>query len=147
MKINWGWKLTIVYLGFMAGILTLVFKAKGQKVDLVATDYYKQELAFGARLEASKNASALSGEVGFNLTSDGIQVNFPSECLNQSMDGQLVIYCPSDAGMDRSVVIAPDATGTQIISKEGLKKGFYIIKASWKMGDKSFYAEKALDIQ
>jgi len=40
---NWGLKITLLYVGFVAMILTLVFKASGEKVDLVTKDYYAQE--------------------------------------------------------------------------------------------------------
>ncbi|MBX7051405.1 MAG: FixH family protein [Flavobacteriales bacterium] len=147
MNINWGWKLTIVYVAFAAGILTLVFKAKGQKVDLVTPDYYKQELAFSGRLDATRNASALSAPVKFEYAGEAIAVTFPTECVGKTMDGQITIYCPSDASLDRTLAISTDASGTQWVSSEGLKKGFYVARASWKMDDKNYYAEEAIQVQ
>ena len=41
---NWGWKITILYIFFAAGILTLVFLSIGQKIDLVDKNYYEKEL-------------------------------------------------------------------------------------------------------
>lgn len=147
MKINWGLKLAIVYLSFMAGILTLVFKAKGQKVDLVTQDYYKQELAFSQKLEATRNATGLPTPVVIEYLEGQVNVSFPAECLQSNMTGQITLYCPSDASRDRSVVIGPNQDGLQSIMVNDLPNGLYLAKVDWKMNDLQYYTEKAIDIQ
>ncbi len=143
---NWGWKLMIVYLTFMAGILTLVFKAKGEKVDLVAGDYYKQELAFGQRMDATKNARALSKTVTVLQTENTIAVQFPEECNNHISEGTITFYCPSDASNDRTIDIAIDNNGLQNIDIQSMKRGLYLTKVEWKMNDKTYYDEYTLTI-
>ena len=41
---NFGVKITVLYLSFVALILTLVFMSFSQKVELVSKDYYAQEI-------------------------------------------------------------------------------------------------------
>ena len=43
---SWGIKITILYLGFVALILTLVFTCFGHKSELEYKDYYVRELKF-----------------------------------------------------------------------------------------------------
>ena len=43
---NWGYKIMLAYVVFIAGILFLVFKSSSQKVELVTENYYEQELKF-----------------------------------------------------------------------------------------------------
>ncbi len=142
---NWGWKLTIVYLAFAGGILTLVFKAKGEKVDLVARDYYVQELAFGQRIEASRNAAALSAPVAISVTAEKLTVSLPEECNSQQLAGTVTLYCPSDAASDAMFDMVAGQRD-QVFEVSGKKKGIYIVRVSWKMSEKSFYVEKSVTL-
>jgi|JI10StandDraft_1071094.scaffolds.fasta_scaffold393812_2 hypothetical protein len=144
---NWGWKLVIVYLTFVAGILTLVFKAKGEKVDLVATDYYKQELAFGKRMDATKNSNELSTSVALNQTDGEIQLTFPAECIGKITEGTCTFYCPSDANNDYKTPILLDGNGMQTIETGTIKPSLYILKLAWNMNGKEYYSERSLTIK
>ena len=44
MKWNWGTKLILVFSLFVAGMITLVVMSMKQKVQLVAKDYYKEQI-------------------------------------------------------------------------------------------------------
>ena len=44
--INWGWRIVILYSGFVLLILFLVYKTTTVNDDLVTTDYYAKELKF-----------------------------------------------------------------------------------------------------
>lgn len=142
---NWGYRITIVYLLFAAGILTLVFKAKGEKVDLVAKDYYNQELAFGERITASNNAAALNGAVAVSVLEGRVVLSMPTDCIGQNVKGTMTLYCPSDASSDRSITLN-DSGLEQIIMTDGLKRGLYLVQLSWKMNDKQYYLEKSLTL-
>ena len=89
---NWGWKITLVYSLFVVGILTLVFKARSEKVDLVATDYYAQELAFGKRIEAQRNAGELSERPVIRQDSYDLVLNclLPANILPMGMSTSIV---------------------------------------------------------
>jgi hypothetical protein len=142
---NWGYKLAIVYLAFAAGILTLVFKAKGEKIDLVAKDYYNQELAFGQRIAASNNAAALTGGMSVHTLNDQVVVTMPADCNGQNFTGTLTLYCPSDASSDRTVSLSSGSVD-QVIGIEGLKKGLYLVQLKWRMNEKDYYLEKSLTL-
>ena len=58
---NFGGKIVILYLSFVGLILTLVFMSYGQKVELVSTDYYAQEINFQQKINATNNEKSLSG--------------------------------------------------------------------------------------
>jgi hypothetical protein len=60
---NFGVKITALYLGFVALILTLVFMSFGQKVELVSKDYYAQEIAFQDKINSINNERSLNGRV------------------------------------------------------------------------------------
>ena len=63
MKLSWGYKITLVYIAFVAGMGFLVFKASSQKFDLVTKDYYEQELKYQQVIDQAANSSRLSEPV------------------------------------------------------------------------------------
>jgi hypothetical protein len=142
---NWGYKLAFVYIAFAAGILTLVFKAKGEKVDLVAKDYYNQELAFSQRIAATNNAAEFSGKVKINVLENLVDINLPEECQDNSLQGTLKLYCPSDASFDRVVDLVPGSL-YQMIPTEGLKGGLYLVQLKWTMNNKEYYLERSINL-
>ena len=139
---SWGWKITTVYVTFVIGILTLVFKARSERVDLVSTDYYAQELAYSQRLEAQRNAATLSAFPSAVLNDDGLDILLPAECFTAT-ELKLHVYCPSNAANDRLYTLEPKPR--QQLSTSDLMIGIYIIKWSFRIGDKSFYYEQAID--
>ena len=56
---NWGIRIAILYLGFMALILTLVFTCMNNGSELESRDYYARELKYQAQIDATSNANAL----------------------------------------------------------------------------------------
>lgn len=141
---NWGWKLTLAYLGFVAMIMTLVFKARSEKIDLVTPDYYAQEIAYQGRINAIKRTNGLSAPVAHTLNSEGIQVTFPSECAGKIESGEIRLYRPSDAGMDQSFPIISDFQGVFMIPSSSLKSGYYLVQSSWKMNGQDYYYEASV---
>ena len=60
---NWGYKILLVYVVFVAGIMFLVFKSSSQKMDLVTTDYYAKELKYQQKIDAMNKVQKLSDTV------------------------------------------------------------------------------------
>jgi hypothetical protein len=139
---NWGWKLTLVYSLFVAGILTLVFKARSEKVDLVATDYYAQELAYSQRLEAQRNASLLQVKPKAFQQEDNLIVEIPVACESLT-NGNIHVYCPADAALDQKLLLTNDTL--QSFPVESLTPGIYLIKFSFQLNEKPYYIEQAIE--
>ena len=49
---NWGQKIILAYLTFIILLVVMAYQSFNTKVDLVAKDYYRQELAYQERIEA-----------------------------------------------------------------------------------------------
>ena len=59
---NWGWKIALLFSGFVLFILFLVFKSVQQDFYLVSKDYYKQEIEYQKVIDGMKNAQLLGDE-------------------------------------------------------------------------------------
>jgi hypothetical protein len=102
---NWGIRITILYIGFVALILTLVFTSMRSKEDLVSKDYYLQELRYEERIDAIKNYNALGEDVAYFVKGKDVEVVCPKSLLEKGTSGEIVFFRPSDAAKDVRVAM------------------------------------------
>src|SRR5690606_7444143 len=105
LKVNWGLKITGVYLGFVAIILTLVIGSMRQDFDLVSEDYYAQELAYQNVLDAGKNQNGLSAPAKIHANEAALTVDFPAEFRGKSITGNIHLYSPVNSSWDKMVAV------------------------------------------
>lgn len=141
---NWGLRIVLVYLGFVAMILTLVVKARSEKIELVTPDYYAQEIVYQQRIEALTNAQALSDTLKVTATKEWVTVELPAECLGQIKNGLLRFYRPSDASLDASQTFHTEASVSMHYARSNLQPGLYLVQCSWQTNGQDYYMEKPL---
>ena len=103
MKINWGTSIVIAIAAFMAFILFFVIKMSVNSKydhDLVAADYYKNELAFQEEIDKEQNLKLLSKPIQIKQDSDGVSIIFPSELNPKDIQGKMFLYRPSNEKLD-----------------------------------------------
>ncbi|MBL7892202.1 MAG: FixH family protein [Bacteroidia bacterium] len=144
IQMNWGHKIALLYTGFVAMILTLVFLASNQKVDLVSADYYDQEIKFQGKIDAIKNVNTLSGPIVCEAKDKSLHINFPKELLEKNATGTIRLYRPSDASLDLQEKLNVDIKNDQVISSAKFKRGLYKIQINWKMENKDYYFEESV---
>jgi hypothetical protein len=142
MKINWGYFVTFLYIGFVGLIAYFVGRSVNQKIDLVTDDYYAQELKYQDRIESSRRNNELKAPLAINLEQDGIHLKFPDELKANSIQGEILFFCPSDNTRDFKIKVDVDSKGEQLVPFEKLKAGMYRVKVNYKSGDQDYYAEK-----
>lgn len=145
---SWGWKIVVLYSAFVIMTLSMVVYFMGQKVDLVADDYYKQEIEYQNQIDKISNTKALNEPIGYEYISKNrtIKLRFPQTHLNAELKGKINFYRPANADEDRAFDIRPEASGEQIISVSAMNKGLWKIKISWTSGGKAFYDEKVVTL-
>ena len=101
---NFGGKIVILYLSFVGLILTLVFMSYGQKVELVSTDYYAQEINFQQKINATNNEKSLSGEsITHSIIGSSVILKIDSALLSIDFKGTVTFFRPSDSSKDLSL--------------------------------------------
>jgi hypothetical protein len=143
---NWGLRIVLVYLGFIAMILTLVVKARSEKIELVTPDYYAQEIVYQQRIEALTNANALSDTLKVTATKEWVTVELPPECLGQIENGMLRFYRPSDASLDQSQAFTTESSVIVQNTRSNLPSGLYVVQCSWRTNNKAYYMEKPFQL-
>jgi len=143
MKIGWGWRIGILYGGFVVGMGTLVVVSNSQHFDLVSKDYYGEEIAYQKVIDAEKNQAALSRPLTIHANGQSVTIDFPDEFKGKLLSGDLKFYSPVDARWDRNFKI--NAQNNSItVSRNDLRNTRYTIKISWTADSKNYYQESEI---
>lgn len=132
------------YLGFVAFILTLVFFSYSINIDLVAKDYYKQELAYEKEIDKMRNTQALSHkpEIIYNAENQTLVLTLN----NRADEGTIWLFRPSDKQKDMKIPLVLDNQGRQAIPLQNLAHGLWRIKIDWTLGGKGYFLEQKFAI-
>lgn len=141
---NWGKKITLAYLSFVALMVFMVYMCFQQKdIFLVTENYYEAELAYEDVIVKKQNARALSSEVGIDFVDVGVGLDFPQECVGSK--GTVTFYRPSSSNLD--VVMPLDLTSaTSQVFPTGGMTGNYLLKIDWTQNGKGYYVEEKLTL-
>lgn len=143
MKISWGWKIALLYSGFVVLIVSLVVASSHQHFDLVSKDYYGEEIAYQKVIDASKNQSALSQPIGIHANGSSVTFDFPEEFKDKALAGKIEFYSPVNAQWDHSFDINPEHNSVTV-SRNTLQNTRYTIKISCTVEGKNYYQESEI---
>jgi hypothetical protein len=138
---NWGYKILIVYLVFVAGIVVMVAKSSIQKVDLVTPDYYAKELKFQERIDAVKRTRALASKVKYEIKDNKILITLPAEFDLKEVKGNAMMYYAADNSKDAKKDFITNNRVTEI-ELPSAAKGSYQLQVSWIEGGYNYYFEE-----
>lgn len=142
---NWGYRIVLAYLAFVIILTVLAFKSFRSEVNLVAEDYYRQEIAYQEQIDKIENELALNESVAITWPGTHImEITFPDGFAEAR--GNVHLYRPSDAGMDRFWPIKLDAKNRQRIHVADLAPGRWILKLDWEVRDKGYYKQQRIFI-
>jgi len=145
---NWGWKIFVLYSGFVVMTLGMVFYFMGHKVDLVADDYYRQEIAYHDQIDKMSNSQAMLQPLGIELDRQTLSaiIRFPLDHVSSGLKGSIQLYRPANSDEDKTYDILIDSTGVQSVSLTGFSKGLWKVKVMWNSGGNDYYSEKVVTL-
>ncbi len=143
MKLGWGWKIAILYGGFMAIIIALVIGSSRQSFDLVSNDYYGEEIAYQKVIDASKNQSALSQPMEVHANANSVIIDFPAEFKDKILSGNIQFYSPVNSKWDRNFTLSKEGNSVNI-DRSKLQNTRYKLKISCQVDGKNYYQESEL---
>ncbi len=148
IRIHWGIAVAVFYTAFALATVGFVAFAMTQDVELVNDDYYARSLEHDGHVQAIANAEALGASLAVETQSDAriVRLRLPSD-MAPHVRGAATMYRPSNARADRTVPIVPAADGTFVIPTDGLDAGIWRLKLAWRVGERAYYAERALELR
>jgi hypothetical protein len=144
---SWGYRIFILYTGFVAGMLFLVYKCVQEDVDLVTPDYYAKELKFQDQIDRMNNNEKSGNrlQISFNAATNSIDIEYP-ENEQGKIKGEILMFRPDNSKLDFSIPVQP-LNGKQVISAATLAKGYWRIQTTWEHGDTPLYQEERIYVQ
>ncbi len=146
MQLSWGIKITVLYVGFVLLIVTMVGLTLREKVDLVAKDYYVQELNYQDKINQVSRANALEQPLTWEVQPEALVLKFPRQFKSNEIAGSIYFFRPSDASMDTTVYVTVDTSGLQTIVTAKLNKGVYKMQVNWEADKQTYYNEGIIHI-
>ncbi len=143
---SWGIRIVIVYVAFVAMIVFMIVRTMGEKVELVTSDYYQEELRFQQQIDKANAVKDLGAVPMITANAEAIEIQFPDTLMQQGITGKIRLYRASDASKDVVMDLRPGADGMQLVSTENLLTGLYDVKLSWSSGGEDYYYERSIYI-
>ena len=136
------WRIAVVFILFMGFIISMVSYTATLDTDLVAEDYYQQEVNYQDIIDAKKNGADLANKIIFQQDENLLSIHFPENIDFKAIKGSVHFYHPKNVKYDVEKRLALTNNNSQTFKKEGLQKGNYTIKMKWKDNGKTYYIEK-----
>ncbi len=149
MKINWGTSIVIAFVLFISFILYFVIKVQTQSQydnDLVVEEYYKYDANFGDQMIQIQNAHDLIEKPTFDLNSNGITLHFPQSFEPKNINGNILMYRPSNKKFDFNTKIQ-FKNDSLIIPKSKLVIGRWNIEMEWQYEGKKYLTKEEIYIK
>lgn len=147
-KLNWGTGIVIAFVLFISFILYFVIKTSTDttyEYDLVAKDYYKDELEYQQRIDKLNNAKKLTQNISVSKTNEGITIHYPENIAQETIKGTVYLYRPSNKKLDVRLPIAI-TNQSQLISKDILIGGRWNVQIEWSIAEESYLFQHSLNM-
>jgi nitrogen fixation protein FixH len=128
---------------FIAGTALLIVIACTHKTDLVAADYYEQEIRFQTQLDRLNRTAQLSEQarIEYDGVAQRIIISLPAEHASIETSGEIHFYRPSATGLDREMKLEVDASGAQSVDASSLLPGLWKVRVQWTFRNDEFFTD------
>ena len=132
----------------IVGCTTFIIFCNRHPADLVAADYYEQEVRYQGQINRIQHAQqdAQSASVSYDAAARMILVRFPPRQSATSLTGTIQLYRPSAVNLDQQLKLAPDSRGIQQIDAAALKPGLWKVRVSWTDKNQEYYTDQKVVI-
>lgn len=138
---NWGKSIVLAFVLFALFIGSLVTVCLRQDIPLVTANYYENELRYQQQLDRMNNVSALTERPDIQVVGTAVEIRYAQ--LSGIANGELELFRPSDARLDRKFVI--EAKGTlHRIELGNMPGGMYKARMTWAADGKEYYMESII---
>ena len=145
MKFTWGHGITTFIIGFILFMGFLVYKTMNVQFDLVAEDYYAQELDYQNKLNEMHNVNELEEEVLVNAHIGHVMITLPES--QSAAIGNITMYSPANKESDRSFSFDSSTNGNLEISTDGMVPGWYELQLRWEHQETNYYYKQEIEVK
>lgn len=124
-------------------IATFIAFAVRQREDLVSADYYEREVRYQSQLDSMNRSQSFAAQsvVTFEPQMQTIVITLPV-AQTQGATGNIHLYRPSDARMDRELPLALTEDGTQRLDAKKLADGLWKVRVKWNANGQDYFLDQ-----
>ena len=141
---NWGWRITIFLTCFIGFIMYMVVYSFTTTNDLVAVDYYNQEIQYQDNIDAQTNALPFNKDVTVTSNTDKVDIQFPASFDVKFTAGEISFYRPDNAKLDRKYSLKLTPEKSQSLDKSEIAPGFYKVTIQFTDGTTHYLMNKEI---
>lgn len=147
MKLNWGHGVFITLSLFVAMMAWFMVRAIGDPEELVAEDYYQQELRYQERIDQMGHARDAGEAVRMEVTPGLLTLRFPASVHGKTITGSAHFMKPNDVRADRTEPLVVDADGLATLDTRDWMKGVYQLDVTWTVNGVVHLSEERVDVR
>lgn len=144
------WPVSIIAFFTVAiiGCGALVAFCSRHPADLVAADYYEQEIRYQAQIDSLQHAKqrAEAAKVTYDARTRLISVTLPQALPQSRLVGKVQLYRPSAVNLDREFALEPKSDGVQTIDARALAPGLWKVRVSWTADHLDYFVDQKVTI-
>ncbi len=147
IKLNWGFGVVVAFVSFIGFIMYFVISMSADNKyshDLVANDYYKRELNYQKKIDATKNAKNLKENIKIERVKEGLRIIFPVQFDVKNIKGKVFLYRPSNKQLDFEMPIAVSDSSYLLMPDKRLLDGRWNIIVDWTYKEQSYLFKKEI---
>jgi hypothetical protein len=141
---SWGKWIVVSFLLFAGFIATLATICMKEDVGLVSSSYYDEELQYQQQMKRMSNASALTQPPVLKAGQNQLLVQYHQ--LKDIDKGQLKLYRPSDARLDKTFLVPAGSSEEVVFDLGETPRGMYRAKFEWSINGIEYYHEEVIHI-
>ncbi len=141
----WPVSILATFIVFICGTVGLVVLATQHRNDLVADDYYEQEIRYQARMNQLRRTEPFRDEIVavHDSARRQLELSFPAHLAGDAT-GTVQLYRPNQSTADRSFAFAATPEGRQTLPATDLAPGLWKVRLHWTYGGEEYYAERPI---
>ena len=142
------WPVSIISFFTVAivGCVSFVAFCSRHPADLVAADYYEQEVRYQAQINRSHNAGpAQLARITYDEATRRLILTLPNPS-NGQIAGHIQLYRPSAINQDRQFKLEPNGDGVQSIDASSLLPGLWKVRVSWTVANEEYFIDEKVVI-
>jgi len=143
------WPISIIAFFTVAiiGCGTFIVFCSRHPADLVAADYYEQEVRYQGQIDRVQHAQqAAAASIGYDATTKLISIALPPNHSQHKSSGSIQLYRPSAASLDRTVKLSLNKEGVQEIPAREMPAGLWKVRVMWRNSEADFFTETSVVI-
>jgi nitrogen fixation protein FixH len=140
---NWGKAIVVTYVLFGAFIISMVVMTYKQNIDLVAEDYYAQELDYQNHMHKMERLQAMGG-LKIKREGNVLRIDFPEAFKEMAVSGRIDLYRPSNALFDWNQEFQLNGSHTYELDASKLLGGIWDLRIAFNGDETAYYHTEKL---